>query len=301
MIRMSKAVRLILLFVAIGLIGYGIYFSLNSTNDSRVMEISKEEYCANLFDNSWSAWVDYATNAQSDKVQWEPPAKDSIISESEYFAEFRETNCRFTVNDWAYLTEDEKVVWDGIPWPELKTYPYEHLHPNTVMVLEAFPKSNPLKGDHYLAQIEYGQYQYLWDAINYGNVVIDIEQAEEFYKTFADKNAKFEMHMPDGSTHIWSMTYGEKPLQEDTHLVEAIVFASDIPGDAPNMPYVEIPQDMKPLILPLTERGKQFRYQTVSDAEATKIFEMLEKNGIMFTMDDEKLFLKYFGPLLKTN
>ena len=96
------------------------------------------------------------------------------------------------------------------------------------------------------------------------------------------------------------MTYGEKQVRDNRHLVEAIVFASDIPGDAPNMPYAEIPHDMVPIVLPLTEREKQFRYQEVSDDDAEKIYRMLDENGIMFTMNNEKLFLKYLGPLLKS-
>ncbi|MCH9659094.1 hypothetical protein K0U27_10505 [archaeon] len=259
-----------------------------------------DQGCASLFDDSWSAWGAYAKEAQSSGVQWEPPTKQGIISGSEFFAEFRDTDCRYTVNDWAYLTENQSIVWNGIPWPNLKSYPHEHLNAGDVMVLEVFPKSNPLKGNHYVHQIKPGEHPYLWAAIRHGNVILDLDEADQFLKEFADKSSKFEMHMPDGTTQIWRMTYGEKQMQDNRHLVEAIVFASDIPGDAPNMPYVKIPQEIVPIVVPLTEREKQFHYQEVTHDDAIKIYKMLDENGIMFTMNNEKLFLKYLGPLLKS-
>ena len=259
-----------------------------------------DQRCASLFDDSWSAWVAHTKDTRSSGAQWEPPSKQDIISGSEFFAEFRDTDCRYTVNDWAYLTEDQSIVWSNIPWPNLKSYPHEHLNAGDVMVLEAFPKSNPLNGYHYIHQIKSGENQYLWDAIRHGNVILDFDEAEQLLKEFTDKSNKFEMHMPDGTTQIWSMTYGEKQMQYNRHLVEAIVFASDIPGDAPNMPYVEIPQEMVPIVKPLTEKGKQFRYQEVSHDDAEKIYKMLDENGAMFTMNNEKIFLKYLGPLLKS-
>ena len=264
------------------------------------MGTMSDQGCASLFDASWSDWIAHAKESQSTGTQWEPPSKQDIISGSEYFAEFRDTDCRHTVNDWAYLTEDQNIVWDDIPWPNLRTYPHEHLDAGDVMVLEAFPKSNPLNGYHYMHQIKSGENQYLWDAIQHGNAILDLDEADEFLRELAEKSNKFEMHMPDGTTQIWSMTYGEKQIRHDRHLVEAIVFASDILGDAPNMPYVEIPQEMIPIVLPLTEKEKQFRYQEVSTNDAEKIYKMQEKKGIMFTMNGEKLFLKYFGPLLKS-
>ena len=170
----------------------------------KIFTITSEE-CAELFDASWSDWIDYAKKAQSDGAQWEPPTKQGIISGSEHFAEFRDTNCRFMVNDWAYLSEDEKTVWRDIPWPELRTYPHEHLNYGEAMMLEAFPKSNPLKGNHHLHQIVLGEHQYLWDAINHGTVILSIDEADEFFKVFADKSTKFEFHMPDGTMQIWRM------------------------------------------------------------------------------------------------
>ena len=119
-------------------------------------------------------------------------------------------------------------------------------------------------------------------------------------KNLQTRADKFEMHMPDGTTQIWRMTYGEKQMQGNRHLVEAIVFASDIPGDAPNMPYVEIPQEIIPIVVPLTEREKQFHYQEVTHDDAVEIYKILDENGIMFTMNNEKMFLKYLGPLLKS-
>ena len=166
-----------------------------------IYTITPEE-CAKLFNESWHAWTTYAKEAQSSGVQWEPPTKQGIISGSEFFAEFRDTDCRYTVNNWTYLIEDQNVVWDGIPWPDLKSYPHEQLNPGDVMVLEAFPKSNPLKGNHYLHQIKPGEYQYLWDATRHGNVILDLDEADQFLKEFADKGNKFEMHMPDDTTQI---------------------------------------------------------------------------------------------------
>ena len=256
--------------------------------------------CAILFDESLSAWTTHAKEAQSSGVQWEPPTKQGIISGSEFFAQFRETDCRYFVNDWAHLIQNQDLVWDGIPWPNLRNYPHEHLNIGDAMVLEAFPKSNPLKGDHYLHQIEPGEYQYLWNAIMHGNVILSPDDADQFFSEFADKSTKFEMHMSDGTTQIWRMTYAEKNMQDGKHQVEAIVFASDIPGDAPHMPYVQIPDDMIPIITPLTEREKQFHYQEISTDDAEKIYKMLDANGIMFTMNDEKLFLKYLGPFLES-
>ena len=34
--------------------------------------------------------------------------------------------------------EDQNVMGWGIPWPNLRTYPHEHINPGDVMVLEAF-------------------------------------------------------------------------------------------------------------------------------------------------------------------
>lgn len=110
------------------------------------IELMSNQECANLFDSSWSAWIVHAASLQTNGAQMEPPSKQDIISGSEFFAEFRDTDCRFTVNDWAYLTEDQSIVWDDIPWPELRTYPHEYIEPGDVMILEAFPKSNPLNG-----------------------------------------------------------------------------------------------------------------------------------------------------------
>ena len=259
-----------------------------------------DQGCAGLFDASWSAWVAHAVESQSAGTQWEPTSKHDIISGSEFFAEFRDTDCRHTVNDWAYLTENQSIVWDDIPWPNLRTYPHEHLNAGDMMILQAFPKSSPLKGYHYIHQIESGENQYLWDAIRHGNVVLDLDEADQFLREFADRSNKFEMHMSDDITQIWSMSYGEKQIRNDRHLVEAIVFASDIPGDAPNMQYVEIPQEMVPIVLPLTEKGKQFRYQEVSPDDAEKVYRMLDENGTMFAMNGEKMFLKYLGPLLNS-
>ena len=77
--------------------------------------------CAILFDESWSAWTTHAKEVQSSGVQWEPPTKQGIISGSEFFAQFRETDCRYFVNDWTHLTQDQDLVWDGIPCPILGT------------------------------------------------------------------------------------------------------------------------------------------------------------------------------------
>ena len=184
--------------------------------------------------------------------------------------------------------------------PNLRNYPHEHLNIGDVMVLEVFPKSNPLKGDTYLHEIKSEEYQYLWNAIRYGNVILSPDDADQFFSEFADKSTKFEIHMSDGTTQIWRMTYAEKNMQNGKHQVEAIVFASDIPGDTPNMPYVQITDDMIPIITPLTEREKQFHYQEISPDDAEKIYKMFDANGIMFTMNDEKLFLKYLGPFLES-
>ena len=256
--------------------------------------------CASLFDDSWSAWVAHAKETQSSGgVQWEPPSKQDIISGSDFFAEFRDTDCRYTVNDWAYLADDQSVVWDGIPWPNLRTYPHEHIDAGHVMVLEAFPKSSPLNGYHYIHQIKHGESQYLWDAMRHGNAILEFDEADQFLREFAEKSNKFEMHMPDGTIQIWSMSYGEKQIQNDRHMAAAIVFAGDVPGDAPNMPYAEVPQDIVQIILSLTEKEKQFRYQEVSHEDAEKIYNILDKNGTMFALNNEKIFLKYLGPLLK--
>ena len=268
---------------------------LNSELDS----LSDKE-CASLFDANWSAWITHSKESQSSGAQWEPPSKQYIISDSEFFAEFRDTDCRHTVNDWAYLTNNQSIVWDDIPWPNLKTYPHEHVNAGDMMVLEAFPKSNPLNGYHFIHQIKHGEYSYLWETIRYGNAIVDYDEADQFFKEFVDKSNKFEMHMPDGTTQIWSIRYGEKQIQDNQHRIEAIVFASDIPGDAPNMPYVEIPQEMVPIVLPLTERENQFHYQDISNDDAVKIFKMLDENGVMFEMNNKKLFLKYLGPLLQS-
>lgn len=267
---------------------------------SEIKSTMSNQQCANLFDLSWSAWIAHATKIRTDGSQMEPPRKQDIISGSEFFAEFRDTDCRFSVNSWAYLTEDQSIVWDDIPWPELRTYPHEHVESGDSMILEAFPKSNPLNGYYFIHQIKHGEHQYLWDAIQYGNAILDFDEADEFHREFVDTSNKFEMHLPDDPSQIWSMSYSEKKIQNNRNLVEAIVFDSVTPGDAPNIPYVEVSEEMIPIILPLTEREKQFRYQEVTNEDAVKIYKMLDEKGIMFSMGDEKLFLKYLGPFLES-
>lgn len=84
--------------------------------------LTENEFCATTFDTSMKMWIKYAKVAQSNDRQWEPPNIDYIISSSEYFEEFRNTDCRFSVNDWAYLSEYQNNIW-RVQWPDMTRFP----------------------------------------------------------------------------------------------------------------------------------------------------------------------------------
>ena len=85
---------------------------------------SYDQKCANLFDNAFDTWGKYVDENYGGSGQpiLEPPQVDWIISGWEGGKEFRESDCRFTVNDWAYLVNHQEQVWGYIDWPELKPY-----------------------------------------------------------------------------------------------------------------------------------------------------------------------------------
>jgi len=90
-------------------------------------EIISDQKCAELFDKIFDTWEKYV----EENIDWtgqstlEPPTVAGIVLGWEGGEEFRNTDCRYKVNDWAYLVKHQEQVWGYVDWPKLEPFKYE--------------------------------------------------------------------------------------------------------------------------------------------------------------------------------
>lgn len=83
------------------------------------------EKCAEDFDKIFDTWkVFVKENHGPGKPQVEPLFPYQLIADWEGGEEFRDSDCRYTVNDWAYLVEYQEQVWGHVDWPKLEPFEY---------------------------------------------------------------------------------------------------------------------------------------------------------------------------------
>jgi hypothetical protein len=89
-------------------------FDVKATIESiTVNENTANQKCADLFDKILQKMKDAMQHCKDLGVECEPLSEDVLMTDPE----FRENNCADTVNDWAYLSENEDIVWEsGINW-----------------------------------------------------------------------------------------------------------------------------------------------------------------------------------------
>lgn len=75
------------------------------------------QHCAQLFDSNLEAWSPPGPN-------YNPPTLAHIILGSTEFQEFRASDCRLSIFDWAYLSENQEFIWNSnMQWPEFTQWP----------------------------------------------------------------------------------------------------------------------------------------------------------------------------------
>ena len=96
---------------------------LQDSADFNEKHYSNQE-CAELFDKTFDTWKQYVDENYGGPGQpiLEPLTVDEIISGWEGGQEFRDSDCRFRVNDWTYIVKHQDIVWGNIDWPELKAF-----------------------------------------------------------------------------------------------------------------------------------------------------------------------------------
>ena len=93
-----------------------------SVND---IKLNNQE-CARLFDKIFETWEVHVKENYGGPGQaiLEPPSVSWLIADWEGGKEFRDSDCRYTVNDWAYLVEHQEQVWGSVDWPKLEPFSY---------------------------------------------------------------------------------------------------------------------------------------------------------------------------------
>ena len=92
------------------------------------LKITEHKYsnqeCADLFDHAFDTWEKYVNENYGGPGQptMEPPQTSWILSGWKDAKEFRESDCRFRVDDWAYLVKPQEQVWGYIDWPNLEPF-----------------------------------------------------------------------------------------------------------------------------------------------------------------------------------
>ena len=131
----------ILTFVILGITfvstGFGaLYLSPGLHPDENLPNVLEREFeilynqkCARLFDKIFDTWQEHVKENYGGPGQpiLEPPSVAGLIADWEGGEEFRNTNCRYTVNDWAYLVEHQDEVWGHVDWSKLEPFPYNEL------------------------------------------------------------------------------------------------------------------------------------------------------------------------------
>jgi len=89
----------------------------------------RHQQCAELFDKIFDTWEKHVEGNYGGPGQpvLEPPSVAGLIAGWEGGQEFRDSDCRYTVNDWAYLVEHQEQVWGHVDWPKLE--PFEYIPP----------------------------------------------------------------------------------------------------------------------------------------------------------------------------
>jgi len=89
-------------------------------------EIISNQKCAELFDKIFDTWEKYVKENYGGPGQptLEPPTVAGLVSGWEGGEEFRNTDCRYRVNDWAYLVRHHEQVWGYVDWPKLEPFVY---------------------------------------------------------------------------------------------------------------------------------------------------------------------------------
>lgn len=140
---MLSKIAFFLICVSVFLVGVSIFIyvyfteihTLESTSDVDLIEesndtindpkfITSKEECARLFDKIFDDYNQHVDENYGGSGQpiLEPAFAWQIILEWEFGEEFRNTDCRFTVDDWSDLVENKDALWGEINWPELETF-----------------------------------------------------------------------------------------------------------------------------------------------------------------------------------
>lgn len=98
---------------------------MNSDEEPQPQRVLTDpKFCAELFDKTFDTWKKYVDENYGGPGQptLEPLSVVEIISGWEGGQEFRDSDCRFRVNDWAYLVKRQDIVWGNIDWPNLEPF-----------------------------------------------------------------------------------------------------------------------------------------------------------------------------------
>ncbi|MGI0021506.1 MAG: hypothetical protein ACRD9Q_01475 [Nitrososphaeraceae archaeon] len=89
-------------------------------------DIISNQKCAELFDKIFDTWEKHVKENYGGPGQptLEPPTVTGLVSGWEGGEEFRNTDCRYRVNDWAYLVIHQEQVWGYVDWPKLEPFAY---------------------------------------------------------------------------------------------------------------------------------------------------------------------------------
>lgn len=106
--------------------------------------------CADLFDKIFDTWQEHVSQNYGGPGYpiLEPPTVAGLIKEWEGGKEFRNTDCRFRVNDWAYLARYQEQVWGHVDWPKLEPFSYNEPSestPTDAAIDEEWPTGGILK------------------------------------------------------------------------------------------------------------------------------------------------------------
>jgi hypothetical protein len=104
-----------------------IYAGLITSDSKPQPGTLSNEDCAKLFDKIFDTWEEYVKENYGGPGQptLEPPTVAGLVSGWEGGEEFRNTDCRYRVNDWAYLVKHQEQVWGYVDWPKLEPFKYE--------------------------------------------------------------------------------------------------------------------------------------------------------------------------------
>lgn len=87
---------------------------------------SEKQACADLFDQIFYDREQFRKDnpPKPGGTTVEPVSLSSVIIDSKFGQDFRNSDCKNTVNQWGYLVEHQEYVWGHINWPDLEPYTY---------------------------------------------------------------------------------------------------------------------------------------------------------------------------------